>query len=416
MAVAVAVAVEEGGDAMIATGRDRRRVAGAEAVLAEEEDVGTSESETSTVATHRRLSGHLRSAGGATAVRMDPPCRRSTIGAAPRPPAAGATTTPADPRSARGAIRPRPIARRGRGGGGGGRTARPGPGTGATPRDRRRRATVAGGGATPARRRGATPARRPRIPQQSGSAEAEVAEAVAGAAGAGGGGGRSSPRSEGAAAEAVLDDEATKDQRTIFVSQLVMRADERDISRYFRRKVGISEVRDVILLRDRRTGRHKGCAYVEVGRLEDVDRALGATGKTPDFQRFPILVKRAEAEKNALALGDGAVTIGSLSFIPPSSVIASALVNHGGQPVQLSADGMRIEAQKVYVGSIEPCVTQPQLHAVFSQFGTLEKILLQTDASTGMSRGFAFLTYRDPKDANLAIQTMSGQMLAGRPL
>lgn len=195
-----------------------------------------------------------------------------------------------------------------------------------------------------------------------------------------------------------------------------MRADERDISRYFRRKVGISEVRDVILLRDRRTGRHKGCAYVEVGRLEDVDRALGATGKTPDFQRFPILVKRAEAEKNALALGDGAVTIGSLSFIPPSSVIASALVNHGGQPVQLSADGMRIEAQKVYVGSIEPCVTQPQLHAVFSQFGTLEKILLQTDASTGMSRGFAFLTYRDPKDANLAIQTMSGQMLAGRPL
>jgi RNA recognition motif-containing protein len=77
---------------------------------------------------------------------------------------------------------------------------------------------------------------------------------------------------------------------------------------------------------------------------------------------------------------------------------------------------MRIEAQKVYVGSIEPCVTQPQLHAVFSQFGTLEKILLQTDASTGMSRGFAFLTYRDPKDANLAIQTMSGQMLAGRPL
>ena len=174
---------------MIATGMDRRRVAGAEAVLAEEEDVGTSESETSTVATHRRLSGHLRSAGGATAVRMDPPCRRSTIGAAPRPPAAGATTTPADPRSARGAIRPRPIARRGRGGGGGGRTARPGPGTGATPRDRRRRATVAGGGATPARRRGATPARRPQIPQQSGSAEAGVAEAVAGAAGAGGGAG-----------------------------------------------------------------------------------------------------------------------------------------------------------------------------------------------------------------------------------
>jgi RNA recognition motif-containing protein len=195
-----------------------------------------------------------------------------------------------------------------------------------------------------------------------------------------------------------------------------MRADERDIKQYFRRKVGISEVRDVILLRDKRTGRHKGCAYVEVGRLEDIDRALAATGKTPDFQRFPILVKRAEAEKNALALGGGAVALGSLSFIPPTSIAASALVNHSGQPVQLTAEGMRVESQKVYVGSIDPCITQMQLHALFSQFGTLEKVLLQSDATTGMSRGFAFLTYLDPKDANLAIQTMSGQILAGRPL
>ena len=78
-----------------------------------------------------------------------------------------------------------------------------------------------------------------------------------------------------------------------------MRAEERDISRYFKRTIGI-KVRDVILLRDRRTGRHKGCAYVELGTLEDVDRALKASGKTPDFQRFPILVKRTESEKNGV--------------------------------------------------------------------------------------------------------------------
>ena len=214
-----------------------------------------------------------------------------------------------------------------------------------------------------------------------------------------------------------MEDEATKDQRTIFVSQLVMRADERDIGRYFRRKIGI-KVRDVILLRDRRTGRHKGCAYVEVGLLEDVDRALGATGKTPDFQRFPILVKRAEADKNALVVGAGAVGR-SLSFTPPISVPVSGGSfdrSGAGQPVQLTADRMRIESQKVYVGSIDPCVTQDQLRALFSQFGTLEKVLLQMDTLTGMSRGFAFLSYRDPKDANLAIQTMSGQMIAGRSL
>lgn len=220
-----------------------------------------------------------------------------------------------------------------------------------------------------------------------------------------GGGGRSrsnsSPDKPSAAAPPV--DEATKDQRTIFVSQLVMRADDRDISRYFKRKVG-TKVRDVILLRDKRTGRHKGCAYVELGSLDDVERALGATGKTPDFQRFPILVKRTESEKNVIAGG-----VASMAYAPIGNTTITT-------PIQLTPDGKRVEAQKVYVGSIDRCVTQAQLYALFSQFGPLDKVLLQMDMSTGISRGFAFLSYVDPKDANLAIQTMSGQMLAGRPL
>jgi RNA-binding protein 39 len=52
----------------------------------------------------------------------------------------------------------------------------------------------------------------------------------------------------------------------------------------------------------------------------------------------------------------------------------------------------------------------------YSQFGFLQKVALQTDSGTGMSKGFCFLSFHDPKDANLAIQTMSGQVLAGRPM
>lgn len=186
----------------------------------------------------------------------------------------------------------------------------------------------------------------------------------------------------------------TKDQRTVLVSQLVMKADDYDIRRYFKRKVGV-KVNDVILLRDKRTGRHKGIAYVELGSLEDVDTALEVSGKTPDFQRFPILVKRTEAEKNVAGI----------------SAAASS-----DSAYQLTPEGKRIEAQKVYIGSIDRAVTQAQLYSLFSQFGKLDNVLLQMDMSTGISKGFAFLSYPDPKDANLAIQTMSGQMLAGRPL
>jgi len=52
---------------------------------------------------------------------------------------------------------------------------------------------------------------------------------------------------------------SSKDKRTVFVSQLVMRSTEKDIRRYFQKKVKC-KVKEVILLRDRRTGQHKGSA------------------------------------------------------------------------------------------------------------------------------------------------------------
>ena len=182
-----------------------------------------------------------------------------------------------------------------------------------------------------------------------------------------------------------------------------MRADERDVRHYFRRRVGVS-VRDVQLLRDRRTGRHRGCAYVELGSLTDVTLALASTGTVPDFQRFPILVKHSEAEKNAAALPGGPSTALGIGGDMTSA--------DGGDP---GLGGMA-EAQKVYVGSIDAVVTQAQLYALFSAFGPLQKVLLQMDPLTGQSKGFAFLSYRDARDANLAIRTMGGQVLAGRQL
>ena len=194
----------------------------------------------------------------------------------------------------------------------------------------------------------------------------------------------------------------TKDQRTVFVSQLVMRANERDVRRYFRRKVGI-KVNDVAMLRDKRTGRHKGFCYVELARLEDVIKAVSMNNQAPDFQRFPILIKASEAEKNYT--------------IPSANTLTAAMmgVKTASVPV-VGPNGKLVEAQKAYVGNLDPSITQEHIFSLFSCFGTLEKVMLQTEPITGVSKGFAFLSYRDAKDANLAIQTMAGQTLAGRPL
>jgi RNA-binding protein 39 len=199
------------------------------------------------------------------------------------------------------------------------------------------------------------------------------------------------------------DSTFSKDQRTVFVSQLVMKATEKDIRRYFRRKVGC-KVNELILLRDKRTGNHKGSAYIEMGRIEDVNKAVGVTGQPPDFQRFPILVKASEAEKNYVVPASSSVVTASMMGAPSSSV-----------PF-LTKDGRGVEAQKVYIGGLDPSVSEEHLFALFSQFGELDNVIMQMDPGTKIRRGFAFLSFKDPKVANLAIQTMSNKALVGRPM
>jgi len=197
-----------------------------------------------------------------------------------------------------------------------------------------------------------------------------------------------------------------------------MRTTERDLKRYFKKIVGC-KVNDVILLRDRRNARnHKGCAYVEVGRIEDVATAVAVSGKPPTFQRFPILVKASEAEKN---------------YVNPTAAVSNNLNGHGNNsgrgnqstiakdknpflPPLRDENGRLIESQKVYVGGLDPSVREEHLHAIFSQFGTLLKVQLQCHPNTQISRGYAFLAFRDPKVSHLAIQTMAGKIVAGRAL
>lgn len=45
----------------------------------------------------------------------------------------------------------------------------------------------------------------------------------------------------------------------------------------------------------------KGFAYVEMKSLESLPLVLQLNDRVPDFQKFPVMVKASEAEKNYLA-------------------------------------------------------------------------------------------------------------------
>ena len=185
----------------------------------------------------------------------------------------------------------------------------------------------------------------------------------------------------------------TKDQRTVFVSQLVMKVNERNIREFFEK---IGKVNDVILIRDKYTNRHKGFAYVEMADLETVPMVLMLCGTVPDFQKFPILVKASEAEKN---------------FLAKQETVASAAAP------QVVADGgvNAANANRLYIGNLHVNITEDDLKTVLSPFGEVEQVQINRD-EVGTSKGYAFVRFVNSADAQIAMNKLSGLELAGKAI
>ncbi|KAK0213025.1 hypothetical protein DFS33DRAFT_1285959 [Desarmillaria ectypa] len=69
---------------------------------------------------------------------------------------------------------------------------------------------------------------------------------------------------------------------------------------------------------------------------------------------------------------------------------------------------------KVYVGNLSWNTTDDSLRQAFSQFGTILDSIVMRDRESGRSRGFGFVTYGDPQEAQGAIDALHEQELDGR--
>eukprot|EP01033_Poteriospumella_lacustris_P008114 gene8114-5842_t len=156
------------------------------------------------------------------------------------------------------------------------------------------------------------------------------------------------------------------------------------------------------MLRDKFTGQHKGFAYVEMAELESIPNCLLFNNIVPEFQKFPILVKASEAEKNYLAKkdSDGGNAI-------PALPIGGNMAGLGGPPMAPAQE------TRLYLGNIHTALDEVSLRAVLEQFGPLEHVKLQRD-SMGVSKGYAFVKYISPDGAKMAMTALPSIELMGR--
>ncbi|DBA03983.1 TPA: hypothetical protein N0F65_010636 [Lagenidium giganteum] len=190
--------------------------------------------------------------------------------------------------------------------------------------------------------------------------------------------------------------ELTRDHRTVFVGQLTQKVRERDLEKFFGK---IGKIEHVLLIRDKFTNRSKGFAYVEMSNLEDVPKVLLLNGQAPDFQMFPIMIKASEAEKNFAAKKDSVMN---------SATKASGL-GAGLSGASLSA------ASRIYCGNLHTNITEEDLRCVFQSFGDVVSVTINRD-EMGRSKGFGFIQFSSPSEANFALSKGNGLELSGNYL
>jgi RNA recognition motif-containing protein len=68
------------------------------------------------------------------------------------------------------------------------------------------------------------------------------------------------------------------------------------------------------------------------------------------------------------------------------------------------------------VGNLSFNTTENDLQDAFAAHGQVVEATLMMDRMTGRSRGFAFVTYSTPEEAQKAIEAMNGAQIDGRAL
>lgn len=72
-----------------------------------------------------------------------------------------------------------------------------------------------------------------------------------------------------------------------------------------------------------------------------------------------------------------------------------------------------MQQNKLFVGNLAFNANENDLQIAFEQYGEIDEIRVITDRETDRSRGFAFVTFTETKDAEAALE-MDGKELSGR--
>jgi cold-inducible RNA-binding protein len=71
---------------------------------------------------------------------------------------------------------------------------------------------------------------------------------------------------------------------------------------------------------------------------------------------------------------------------------------------------------RLYLGNLSGNTTEANLTDLLTPFGSAGPVMVIKEKSTGQSRGFAFVDFKNDEEARAAIKDLNGKEVDGQPL
>ncbi|EER13459.1 Pre-mRNA-splicing factor SF2, putative [Perkinsus marinus ATCC 50983] len=205
------------------------------------------------------------------------------------------------------------------------------------------------------------------------------------------------PRSGGGGGGGGAMRSRESDDRKLFVGGLPAPCEKQHMDGYFSQ---FGPVEHSVVMFDRNTGRSRGFGFVVYSQVTDMETCLASgphvlLDKTVDVKRASQGPSQNGGKAGGKGFGGGKGGKGGYGGGKGSGDFGYGRV---AAPSESSDNPC-----KVFVGGLPNSCDQARLNDHFSRYGTVAEALVMYDRETGRHRGFGYVIYSSPADAEAAI-------------